>query len=158
MFIQKKYLFVLILPVSLYFSCVKKKTYLISPEIAYKNFTPFKGDSADMAVTFSDGDGDIGKDPGDSTKNLYMNYYYKDTITQKFIAFYSTTTDSLKTGYTIRKPDVSYKGKPISGEVNVRISKYRHSAKIKTVKYVIYMYDNAGNKSNIVITPEFAVP
>lgn len=160
MFNKIKYILPLALLITLYYSCVKKTTYLLTPEIAFKSFTyfPNTNDSAMMVITYKDGDGDIGKETGDSTKNLYMNYYYKDTITQKYVAYYSTATDSLKTGYTIRKPDVSYKGKPISGEVAVGISKCRHSKKYKLIKYVIYMFDNAGNKSNVITTEELAVP
>ena len=162
MFNKIKYVFALFLLAGLYYSCVKKTTYLLTPEIEYKSFTylpiPSAPDSAMMVITYKDGDGDIGKEADDQTYNLYMNYYYKDTVTQKYVAYYSLATDSLKTGYTIRRPDVSYKGKPISGEVAVGISKCRHSKKYKLIKYVIYMYDNAGNKSNVITTPELSVP
>ena len=141
------------------YSCVKKKTYSQSPQVEFKDFILFAGDSADMVISFSDGDGDIGKVAGDSTQNLWMNYYYKDTLTGKYRAYYDhTNNDSLRTGYIIRKPSDNYEGKPISGEVAVRIGKYRHSVKIKAIKYVIYMYDNQGNKSNVLTTPELLVP
>lgn len=159
MFQKIKHLLLILALAAGVYACVKKKTFSQKPEIEYKSFTPFTGDSADMVIGFSDGDGDIGNKTGDTTKNLYMNYYYKDTITQKFVAFYDAFgNDSLRTGYTIRKPSDSYDGKSISGEVAVRISKFRHSKKIKTVKYVIYMFDNKGNKSNVLTTPELIVP
>jgi hypothetical protein len=157
-----KYLIAIIILGAGFHCCVKKKTYSQSPQLEFKNFYPFQGDSADMVIGFSDGDGDIGKAAGDTTRNLWMNYYYKDTLTGKYVAwidpFAPTSSDSLRTGYTIRKPADDYEGKPISGEVSVRIHKYRHSKKIKAVKYVIYMYDNKGNKSNVVTTPELFVP
>lgn len=141
------------------YSCVKKKTYSQSPEIEFKDFVPYQKDSADMVIGFSDGDGDIGRNQGDSTTNLWMNYYYKDTLTGKYRLVYSpTANDSVRTPYIIRKPTDNYEGKSISGEVAVRIGKFRHSVKIKYFKYVIYMYDNKGNKSNVVTTPEFYVP
>ncbi len=142
------------------YACVKKKTFSQKPEIEYKNFLPFPtGDSCDMVIGFSDGDGDIGKAQEDKTYNLYMIYYYKDTITQKFRLFYDATiNDSVRTGYTIRKPTDSYEGKSISGEVSVRIPKFRHSKKVKTFEYVIYMFDNKGNKSNVVTTPVLTFP
>ena len=160
----KGFKYILILPALLsgFFSCVKKKTYEQSPQIEFKDFIPFTGDSADMVVSFSDGDGDIGKASGDSTQNLWINYYYKDSVTGKYVAlpdqFSPGGSDSIKTGYIIRKPIDNYEGKPISGEVAVRISKYRHSKKIKALRYVIYMYDNKGNKSNVITTPELFVP
>jgi hypothetical protein len=57
----------------------------------------------------------------------------------------------------VKAPEDSYKGKPISGEVSVRLQQLRHSKKIKNIKYVIYLFDAAGNKSNIVTTPELYV-
>ncbi|HWY11498.1 MAG TPA: hypothetical protein VN026_09240 [Bacteroidia bacterium] len=159
MFQKIKHLLLILALIAGVYACVKKKTFSQKPEITYKSFTPFVGDSADMVIGFSDGDGNIGAAIGDTTKNLFMNYYYKDTISQKFVAFYDAFgNDSLKTGYTIRKPSDSYEGKSISGEVAVRISKYRHSKRIKTIKYVIYMFDEKGNKSNVLTTPELTVP
>lgn len=159
MFQKIKHLLLILALMACAYTCVKKKTYSQKPEIEYMNFTPFPGDSGDMVIGFSDGDGDIGAKVGDTTKNLYMTYYYKDTITLKYVAFFDAfNNDSLRTGYTIRKPTDSYEGKPISGEVAVRISKYRHSKKYKAVKYVIFMFDSKGNKSNILTTPELLVP
>jgi hypothetical protein len=154
-----KYALIVTLLIGGIYSCVKKKTYSQSPEIGFKDFIPFTGDSADMVISFSDGDGDIGREAGDSAKNLWMNYYYKDTLTGKYRLYYdASSNDSLRTGYIIRKPTDNYEGKPISGEVAVRISKFRHSKKIKNFKYVIYMIDNGGNRSNVVTTPELLVP
>jgi hypothetical protein len=154
-----KYALIVTLIIAGVYSCVKKKTYSQSPDIEFKDFIPYTNDSADMVISFSDGDGDIGKALGDSAKNLWMNYYYKDSVTGKYRLYYdSFAKDSLRTGYIIRKPTDNYEGKPISGEVSVRINKYRHSVKIKNFKYVIYMFDNSGNKSNVVTTPELLVP
>lgn len=141
------------------YSCVKKTTYPKIPEIEYKDFFPFLGDSADLQIKFTDGDGDIGVEQEDSTRTLFYTYYYKDTITQQYTAYYSTAlNDTLRIGYVVNAPTDSYLGKPISGEINVRLQKYRHSKKIKKIKYVIYLFDKAGNKSNIVTSPEIDVP
>lgn len=144
------------------FACVKKTTYSTTPEISYNSFIPFVGDSADIDINFKDGDGDIGVSSSDSTRTMWINYYYKDTVTQKYVAFCygctSTNHDSLKTSYVIRAPKDSYLGKPISGEIIVRLQQFRHSRKIKNVKYVVYLYDKAGNKSNVIETPELIVP
>ncbi|MBI3518845.1 MAG: hypothetical protein HY062_05755 [Bacteroidetes bacterium] len=140
------------------FACVKKTTYPTTPEIEYQAFYPYVGDSADIQVKFKDGDGDIGVSDGDSTRTFWVTYYYKDTVTNKFIGYYRPLfNDTLRTGYIIKKPSDSYKGKPISGEVSVRLQQYRHSKKIKNIKYVIYLLDQAGNKSNVLTSPEITV-
>ncbi len=139
-------------------SCVKKTTYNTVPEIEYKAFYPYVGDSALIQIKFTDGDGDIGVSESDSTRTIWINYYYKDTVTNKYRAYYNNfTSDSLKTGYVVKAPDNSYKGKPISGEVLITLQQFRHSKKIKDLKYVIYLFDKAGNKSNVVTTPAIIV-
>lgn len=151
-----KYLFFLIALSLSIFSCVKKKSYPTIPEIEYKAFYPFQDDSADIQVKFTDGDGDIGVAEGDSTKTLWINYYYKDTITNKYVGYYRPfNNDTLKTGYILKAPSDAYNGKPISGEISVRLQQVRHSKKIKNIKYVIYLFDANGNKSNVITTPEF---
>lgn len=144
----------------LIFSCVKKTVYDAVPEIEYSSFTPYTDETADISIKFKDGDGDIGvQGTADSTKNFWVNYYYKDTITQKYVAFcYGCGTDSLKTSYGVRAPDGSFAGKPISGEISVHLQQYRHSKKIKHIKYVVYLFDKAKHKSNIITTPEITVP
>lgn len=143
----------------IYFSCVKKKSYSKNPEIEFKDFYPYSGDTADLLITFSDGDGDIGKEQEDATKNLFITYNYFDTITGKFHAYYQPLLlDTVRMNYTIRKPNGEYAGKPISGEIAVRINEYRPSKKHKRIKYIMYLVDNAGNSSNILTTPELLVP
>lgn len=140
-------------------ACVKKKSYPTLPEIEYKDFFPYVGDSADLQVKFTDGDGDIGVKESDSTRTFWVTYYYKDTITSKYVAYYNQLAqDTLRTGYIIKLPEDSYKGKPISGEISVRLQRLRHSKRIKNVKYVIHLFDAAGNKSNVITSPEITIP
>lgn len=154
-----RYLFLAFMISLCTYSCVKKKTYPTTPEIEYKAFYTSAGDTADMVIKFTDGDGDIGVSNTDSTQTLFMTYYYKDTVTQKYRAYFSTTlNDTLRTGYVVRSPTDSYKGKPISGEFSVRLQQYRHSRKIKHIKYVIVLYDNQGHKSLPITTDEITVP
>lgn len=154
-----KYLLFAFVGSAILLACVKKNSYPTLPEIEYKDFFPYVGDSADLQVKFTDGDGDIGVNENDSTRTFWVTYYYKDTITNKYVGYYRPLfNDTLRTGYIIKLPEDSYKGKPISGEISVRLQQLRHSKKIKNVKYVIYLYDAAGNKSNVITSPEITVP
>lgn len=140
-------------------ACVKKTNYPTSPVIEYQDFIPLVGDSAHLQIKFTDGDGDIGVKENDTTRSLFFTYYYKDTVTQKYVAYYSALfNDTLRTSYIVKSPTETYIGKPISGELSVNIQQYRHSKKIKNIKYVIYLLDRAGNKSNVVTSPEITVP
>lgn len=160
MFGKIKYFLVIAGLVACFFACVKKKTYSQNPEIEFKSFTPLLGDTAaELVIGFSDGDGDIGKEKEDKAINLFMTYYYFDTVTKNFHGFFSAfTNDTVRIPYTIRKPIDDYNGKPISGEVAVRINQYRPTKTHKRIKYVMYMLDNANNKSNVLTTPELQVP
>lgn len=151
-----KYLFLCALGLLLYTACVKKKVYSQTPEIEYKNFYAFQGDSADMVIGFNDGDGDIGSE---TTRNLFITYYYLDTVTGKYTGYYNPTlNDTTRFTYTVKKPTDSYTGKSISGEIAVTLQQYRHSKKVKKLKYTIYLVDEAGHKSNVATTPELNVP
>lgn len=154
-----KYLFFAALLVFGTVSCIKKKTYPTVPEIEYKQFVPYEGDTADLVIGFTDGDGDIGASENSTTQNLFVTYYYKDAVTGKYTAYYSSMlNDTVRTGYIVRSPTDSYKGKPISGEYSIRLQQYRHTTAVKQLKYVIVMYDNAGNKSNVLTTDEITAP
>lgn len=157
-----KYLFVSTFAIFAVYSCVKKTTYPTTPEVKFSDFIPYVGDSADLKVRFTDGDGDIGVQENDSTRNFWYTYYYLDSASQKYRAYtiYNPVTgidDTLRNSYIIKSPSDSYKGKPISGEISVRLQRFRHIRKIKHVKYVFYLFDEAGNRSNIVTSPEITV-
>jgi hypothetical protein len=154
-----KYLSLIVFSCIFLFSCVKKTSYPSTPEIEYKAFFPYVSDSADIQIKFTDGDGDIGTQTNDTTKSLWITYYYKDTITQLYRGYTACPNgcDTLRTGFIIKPPSDAYNGKPISGELSIRMQKFRHSKKIKHVKYVMYLFDAAGNKSNVVTSPELFV-
>ncbi len=155
-----KYFLIIAGLAAFFFACVKKKTYSQSPEISFISFHPYGlTDTADMVIGFSDGDGDIGKEKEDKTYNLFTTFYYFDTVANKFTALYiPAALDTLRVPYTIRKPVDDYEGKSISGEVSIKMNGYRGSKTRKRIKYVIYMNDNAGHQSNILVTPELQVP
>ncbi len=160
MIIKIKYFIAAAIAFGCLFACVKKKSFSQSPEIEFKSFTPYgTSDTADLVIGFSDGDGDIGKEKEDKANNLFMTYYYFNTDSNRFTAFYSSLiNDTLRLPYTIRKPIDDYNGKPISGEVAVKINGYRASKTHKRIKYVLYILDNGNHQSNLLSTPELNVP
>ncbi len=154
-----KYLFFVAILGIVISSCLKKKTYTPTPSIEFSEFVPYTDETADLKILFSDGDGDIGVNEGDSTVTLYTTYYYYDTVLLKYRAFLKTSPfDTLRTNYIVTAPSDAYKGKPISGEISVNLQQYRHSKKIKKIKYVVYLLDKSGNKSNVITSPEIIVP
>ena len=152
------YLLIFLIITGLGYSCIKKNNYTVTPEIEFSNLIPYTDESADLKILFNDGNGDIGVNGNDTTLSLFTTYYYYDTITLKYRAFLKTSpNDTLRSNYIVKAPTDAYKGKPISGELSVRLQQYRHSTKIKKIKYVVYLLDKAGNKSNVITTPELNV-
>ena len=160
MFGKIKYILIAAGLTACFFNCVKKKNFSKSPEIDYKSFTPLLGDTAaNLVIGFSDGDGDIGKEKEDKTYNMFITYYYFRADSNRFMAFYDAfANDTVRIQYTIRKPIDDYNGKPITGEVAVKINQYRPTKTHKRIKYVVYVLDNANNQSNVLTTPELQVP
>ena len=153
-----KYLLLSAIVVVFAYACVKKTTYPTTPEIDYKSFVPYKGDSADLHITFKDGDGDIGVGENDSTRTFWYTYYYQDTTNGRYYAYFRPLfQDTLRIGYIIKSPADSYKGKPINGEMIIRLQQSRHDTWVKHVKYVFYLFDAAGNKSNVVTSPDISL-
>jgi hypothetical protein len=152
-----KYLFVIGFIGTISHSCIKKNKYPVTPTIDYKSFVAFPGDSADLQISFTDGDGDIGLGDNKLTRNFYYTYYYKDTVSGDYLPYYTPSHDTLTVGYIISSHSSSYEGKSIKGDINIRIQQLRHDTWIKKVKYVFYLFDAAGNKSNVVTSPEITI-
>jgi hypothetical protein len=152
-------LFIFISFLLLIFSqCAKKPNYSKIPQIEYKSFYRISNDSANLTIKFFDGDGDIGGGPN-GEGNFFIVYYFWNTSTNKYEVFKNTTfyQDSIDTR-TFPAPSNTYKNSPISGEVSILMSPYRADDSIKKFKYSIFIKDNAGNKSNLIQTPDLYAP
>lgn len=152
-----KFLFISVLILS---ACVKEKSYPKDPIIKFKSFTPFALDSANIIISFTDGDGDIGLTQGDTTGNFnskskyyynfYVRYLYK-APDGSFKAYETAPGDTLDFKYRIPKliSDDQQK-RALSGEIKVKL--YAPYAVHDTVQYDIYLIDKALHKSNVVNT------
>lgn len=140
------------------FSCAKRPNYLKTPQIEFKEFKVLSKDSAFLVINFSDGDGDIGGGPNGGG-NFFITYYFWNKDSSKYILFLDTTfyQDSIDVR-TFPSPSDAYKNKPISGEIALLMSPFRPDNSIKKFKYLFFIKDNAGNKSNIIQTPELNAP
>lgn len=156
---MKKFL-VIILLIFIFGKCAKKPNYSKAPQISFKSFNVLTRDSAVLSITFSDGDGDIGGGPsGDG--NLFITYYFWNADSSKYILYKDTMHTFLYDTIDVRSfpsPSDSYKNKPISGEIALLMSPFRPDESIKKLKMTCYIKDNAGNKSNLVKTPDLYAP
>lgn len=146
----------------LFATCRKKESFPPEPIIEYESFTRFGEDSAYVKIKFTDGDGDIGLDPTNTSppynsgseyyNNAYVYYYYKNP-SGNFVLFDPidiTPGNYFKFPYRMPVITPDKKDKALKGEMVFRLDFPYHVH--DTVQYEVYIYDRALNKSNVVKT------
>jgi len=150
-------------------SCLKVETYPDEPIIEYKSFEVFE-DSAIVTVSFTDGDGDIGLENGDTTgdfapgsffySNAYLEYYelmngewVKGTADPGGNNF--PTADTIV--FTNRLPNITPIGqnKALKGDIRLTLEPNYFNPFSNfndTIKYKIILIDRALNISNQIET------
>lgn len=146
-------------------SCLKREEFPEEPLITFKEFN-VSGDSGQLVVTFTDGNGDIGLNEWDTVPpydlengeyyNLLLDYYEKQN------GVWINYTDSLPVPYYYRIPIITPSGqnKALEGEIAVDLvpTYYNPFSPYDTIKFSVQLIDRALNKSNIVETGEIIVP
>ncbi|MBI3502114.1 MAG: hypothetical protein HY063_09985 [Bacteroidetes bacterium] len=147
------------------------------PKIAYDSYQKYGNDSLVINIKFCDKDGDIGLAAGDTAGifkngNLVATYYYKDSLGSwlTWDADQSTTQmDTLKIFYRIPLMPTS----PITSSVTIggfptlvkvilqpsqilegkiQILQKPFFSPFHEIRYIIFMYDKAQHKSNMITT------
>lgn len=158
-----KRVFVLIFLATLFITaCVKKPTADPVPKIDFVDFqawTSGGNDTAQLAFSYEDGDGNLFRDESAHGPNFVATFYYLNSATQKFTAIMDPiTNDTARITQTIVQPkDASYKGKSVKGNIYIPLDPFRSGDSVKIFKYVFFMEDESGNKSNIVTTPQISI-
>lgn len=155
-------------------SCIKQVEYPPVPVVEFKDFIRYgNNDSCDLVFHFRDGDGDIGLDdneiqpPYDSSNiyfsNVFFVYYYKNAE-GKFVKYYNTSPppssklDSfMLTGRIWKNLTPRGQNKTLEGDVYLKKYAPFYVKGHKTIRFELFMYDRALNKSNVVVTPEFTM-
>ena len=162
----------LFLVLILSYACTKKDVYPIEPHIDLMLPITLLHDSAGIdqqgiiKLYFTDGDGDLGLRPYDTTAqyryNIFIKYFEKKK--GKFEEIILTTLNPLTLkldtiGFNGRIPDLTPvgKSKAISGEISDTLFVNNRYSTFDTIKYQIYVQDRAFHKSNIVETPEIVI-
>lgn len=148
-------------------SCFKNQEYPIEPFISDPSFI-LAGDSALLNFSFTDGDGDIGLDQGDTLSpyepdsfyyyNLYIDYYEKKDV-GGWQRGSNLAGDSIVFEYRIKTINVKGKSKAIKGtiEVNMKLFNNPLSTDSDTVRYGIRLIDRALNISNTIETSQVVI-
>ncbi len=148
---------------SLFFSgCMKKETFPDTPQIQFLGFDniygtapyPIKGV---LALSFTDGNGDIGLSPGDTFPpfdsvsgfkyNLVITYFEKQNGQFQQVDFEIPFSARIP----VLNPDDP--GRAIKGII-VDTVPLNPNPVFDTIKFEAYVYDRALNKSNVISTPQ----
>lgn len=148
-------------------SCRDKPVYPSEPVIVYEDFLRYGDfsdpDSVELVVSFTDNEGDIGIEQGDTNNsifklgNLFMVYYYDSNGTwAAYDPILASPFDTMIIPY--RVPLVLQEGdnsEPMKGLIYVKQYRPLKAPDHNKIMYKVYMYDKALHKSNTIETPAF---
>lgn len=147
-------------------SCSKHEQYPIEPIISFSSFTKIVNgtgidDQGILAISFTDGDGDIGLEPWDTLPPYNFNgqYYYNiviDYYEKKKGVFEKVdlpVTNNARIPYV--NADLAERG--IKGNIEVELYFNNVLSVYDTIKFSVFIYDRALHKSNFIETPEIIV-
>jgi hypothetical protein len=135
-----------------YTSCVKRTDINPIPTIDYVSFFPQDETVAYLTISYKDGDGDIFAEEGTKDYNYFAFFYYKDA-TGNFVQDETNVIVGV-----IERPSELSKDQPIRGEITRTLTGWRSNSIYKNFKYKIFMFDQKGNKTNELMTPEIISP
>ena len=138
-------------------ACMKETSYPVEPQITFESFGVIKStgefpyDSIGVLLfSFVDGDGDVGKlNDDDSTLNVIVNTFQLEN--NQFVH-----KENVK--FSSRLPDLprSENQDYLKGTIQNNLSFHTlFSAVLDTIKFEVYIIDQAGNESNTIEVPTF---
>ena len=142
-------------------SCRKESNFSIVPELRFKEYqaTP---DSLKIVLEFTDGDGDLGLDDGDTLppfnpssfayNNLFL-YYQVKTNDSTFTYFVKNGTDTVRFWYRYRNITPIGQKKVLEGELVASLPAPYSVPGVDSFRYEIFMLDRSLNRSKSVFTP-----
>jgi hypothetical protein len=156
-----KYVLFILVILGVFIACQQEETYPIIPEIEFDGFIKLWNpqtmvyDRGVFAISFKDGDGDIGLEDGDTIPpydfNLFINYYELQNGDSVRVVI----SDSNE--FNARIPVLTPIGtnKSISGLIEDTLFMYNYQSTFDTIMFDAYIMDRALHKSNVVNTGWF---
>ncbi|TND08703.1 MAG: hypothetical protein FD123_1919 [Bacteroidetes bacterium] len=153
--------------------CKKEDTFPPEPAIEFKEFKKLGNDSAQVIITFTDGDGDIGLGQEDTTGpfnntskyyyNFFMRYYYQDSLGnfKPFLLYLNTDTilDTLDFNYRVPNLTQNDQKESLTGDIIVTLHPFTlyHAPGHNVIRYEIYIVDRELHESNKVMSTDILV-
>jgi hypothetical protein len=157
----------------LFSTCTKKENYPDYPVITYNNWEPFCSgsttDSAYLLVNFTDGNGAIGYPSEDASapNDFYIVPLFDSAGIFKSLSVSTQTGGDSSITFPYQIPDITPSGsdKELNGIIQINLETAIQAIiqipvdlasrgfVAGTFRFEVWMYDRAGNKSNVLITP-----
>lgn len=148
-------------------SCLEAVSYPDEPHIYFKSLDiNAAGDGSELVIGFTDGDGDIGLDQGDTSgifcpdtcryhHNLFCDYY--ELRDGEWVEVEPTNPVGEPVKFYYRVPPIRPSGQnpALRGEIRVDMAPAYLISAWDTFRFEIQLVDRALNHSNVVTTPEF---
>ena len=160
--------YLLLFAILVMFGCIDRPEYPIEPKIRYVgevlNPNPVSsGDSIGFVrIAFTDGDGDLGLDPGDTLGqfapgqpfyyNLFIHYFERQSN-----GTYTEIVPPLPFHARFKKLDPTNSGQPLEGTMDVGLF-VNPVTTADSVKYHIYIADRAQHLSDTIVTKAIKYP
>lgn len=141
--------------------CIKEEQYPLEPHIDFLGFGTLPGtdglDSiAQLNISYTDGDGNIGLYEKDSIEPYKYNYYIKlqQLINNVLVV---DTLSEFNNRIPILTP--TNRNKNIRGTITTNLDMYitRNFLKSDTIAFQMYLLDRDLNKSNVLQTPMYLI-
>lgn len=160
---------------ALFFSegCKKEESFPPEPSIEFSEFRQLGHDSAQVVISFTDGDGDIGLSQGDTTApfnstskyyyNFFMRYYYQDSLGnfKPYLAYLNNDTilDTLDFKYRVPNLTQNDQLESLTGDIIVTLYPFTlyHAPGHQVIRYEIYIVDRELHESNKVMSNDIEI-
>ena len=147
-------------------SCIKKDEFPIIPHIEFDSFTKINNnmgydDKGILAISFTDGDGDMGLNteetspPYDTSSIYYYNFFitYFEKQNGEFVEVELPFTNNSR----IPLLNSSGKDKPLKGKIEIELFINNYTSPFDTIRFDVFVVDRALNHSNTITTPDIVI-
>jgi hypothetical protein len=149
----------------LFSSCIDRQEYPLEPFIEFSDFFIVENHSSGqetgvIVIGFTDGDGDIGLESGDTLYPYHPEGDYYDNYIMNILK--KQGNDTVRLAYNLRIPPVNPDDYPqnLSGGIyiDIPIDILRITLPDNKFQFEAFIYDRALNKSNMITSPVFLLP
>lgn len=148
------------------FSCTKEEEFPPEPAITFLSFTKIPNttsfdEKGVLKIFFTDGDGDLGLNAGDTFAPFDKNsMYYYNYFIKYFEKQHGTFVEvTLPATFNSRIPRLEASGnsKSIKGEIELELFINNPFSAFDTIRFEAQIADRALNLSNVITSPEIIV-